>query len=75
VAANPRMALSELRKLAAYINFEGTITQKDVVEMVPIFGEGDFFELTNIFYAGNINGALAALRRHFFTNKMLPHAP
>ena len=69
VAANPRMALSELRKLAAYLNFEGTISQRDVVEMVPIFGEGDFFELTNLFYSGRLKDALAALRRHFFTNK------
>ena len=69
VAANPRMALSELRKLAAYVNFEGSISQRDVVEMVPIFGEGDFFELTALFYSGRAQDSLAALRRYFFTNK------
>ncbi len=69
VAGNPRMAIQELNKLAAYINFNGEITAKDVSDMVPIFGEGDFFDISNAFYSGNLESALAALRRHFFANK------
>lgn len=69
VAANPRMALQELEKLAAYVNFKGVIKSEDVVKLVPIFGEGDFFELTSLFYSGNITQSLAAIRRYFFTNK------
>jgi len=69
VAASPRMALSEYQKLCAYLNFEGTITEKMVLELVPVFGEGDFFEFVNTFYAGNLQTSLDALRRHFFTNK------
>ncbi|MBO7521256.1 MAG: DNA polymerase III subunit delta [Opitutales bacterium] len=69
VAANPRMALQELEKLAAYAGFKGGITQKDVMELVPIFGEGNFFELVELYYAGNPEKSMAALRRYFFTNK------
>ncbi len=69
VAANPRMALQELEKLASYINFEGEITTKDVLELVPIFGEGNFFELVSLFYEGNLEKSTAALHRYFFTNK------
>ena len=69
VAANPRMALQELEKLACYVNFQGEITEKDVLENVPIFGEGNFFELASLFYEGNLEKSMAALRRYFFTNK------
>ena len=69
VAGNPRMAVQELEKLAAYVNFERPVTAKDVTEMVPIFGEGDFFDISNAFYSGNLDSALGALRRYFFANK------
>lgn len=69
VANNTRMALQELRKLATYVNGERPITERDAIEMVPIFGEGDFFEITAAFYSGNLTTALGALRRYFFTNK------
>jgi len=69
VAASPRMVLSEYQKLCAYLNFEGTITEKMVLELVPIFGEGDFFDLSNSFYGGDLQVSLNALRRYFFTNK------
>lgn len=70
VAGNPRMAVEELEKLAAYVGFGGkNISQKDVVEMVPVFGEGDFFEIAEAFYSGNLDTALRSLRRYFFTNK------
>ncbi|MBR4596923.1 MAG: hypothetical protein IKO42_00785 [Opitutales bacterium] len=69
VAANPRMALQELEKLASYVNFRGSITPKDVMELVPIFGEGNFFELVELYYEGNVQKSMAALHRYFFTNK------
>lgn len=75
VANNTRMALQELKKLSAYVNFERPITEKDVMEMVPIFGEGDFFEITNAFYSGKMNVAMAVLRRYFFTNKSASARP
>ncbi len=69
VANNTRMALQEIRKLATYVNQERAISEKDVIDMVPIFGAGDFFEISNAFYSGNIEIALASLHRYFFTNK------
>lgn len=69
VAANPRMAIQELHKLATYKNFKGKIEKSEIADIVPIFGESDFFELTSMFYAGNITSALAAIRRYFFSNK------
>ena len=35
-------------------------------ELVPPFGEGDFFETTEAFFALDLEWTLAALRRHFF---------
>lgn len=75
VANNTRMALQELQKLAVYTNGERPITEEDVVDMVPIFGEGDFFEISNAFYSGNLKQALDSLRRYFFTNKTASARP
>ncbi len=75
VANNTRMALQELKKLATYVNYERSITEKDVMEMVPIFGEGDFFEITNAFYSGKTEVAMGVLRRYFFTNKSASARP
>jgi len=69
VAANPRMAIQELTKLATYVNFERPITEEDVVDMVPIFGESASFEITDAFYSGNINRRMSFLTRYFFANK------
>ncbi len=75
VANNTRMALQELKKLATYVNFERPITESDAIEMVPIFGEGDFFDISNAFYSGNLEDALGTLRRYFFTNKTASARP
>ncbi len=75
VANNTRMALQELKKLAVYVNFERPISERDVIEMVPIFGEGDFFGMANAFYSGDVEKALGALRRYFFTNKTASARP
>ena len=75
VANNTRMALQELKKLATYVNFERPITETDAIEMVPIFGEGDFFEISNAFYSKDIQTALNSLHRYFFTNKTASARP
>ena len=46
------MALQELEKLSVYLNGEGQIELADVVDMVPIFGEGSFFDITDSFFSG-----------------------
>lgn len=75
VANNTRMALQELKKLATYVNFERPITEIDAIEMVPIFGEGDFFEISNAFYSKDIQTALNSLHRYFFTNRTASARP
>jgi DNA polymerase-3 subunit delta len=67
INGNTRLALEEVRKLAVYLGEAGAeITESHVAELVPNFGEGDFFEATEAFYALDLPWALAAIRRHFF---------
>lgn len=67
VNANARLLLEEARKLATYLGEEGSeITPKLIEELVPNFGEGDFFETTEAFFSRNLKWTLEALRRHFF---------
>ncbi len=75
VAGNPRMAISELEKLSVYVNGERKISEQDVADMVPIFGEGDFFDISNAFYSGDLHLALVALKRYFFANKKASARP
>ncbi len=67
INGNLRLALEEVRKLATYVGGAGhTITPADVTELVPNFGEGDFFETVEAFYSLDLAWTLAAVRRHFF---------
>ncbi len=67
VNANARLLLEETRKLATYLGEEGSeVTAKLIEELVPNFGEGDFFETTEAFFSRNLKWTLDALRRHFF---------
>ena len=67
VNANTRLALEETRKLAAYLGSDGgTITDELVRKMVPDFGEGDFFEPAEAFFALDLSWTLDALKRYFF---------
>lgn len=43
--------------------------------MVPIFGEGGSFDISNAFYSGDLAAALAALKRYFFANKKASARP
>lgn len=68
VNGNSRLLIEEVRKLGTYLGKPGEqITSKLIEELTPNFGEGDFFETTEAFFARDINWTLAALRRHFFS--------
>ena len=66
VNGNSRLVLEETRKLATWLGQEGEIGVDDITELVPSFGEGDFFESVEAFYSLNLAWTLAAIRRHFF---------
>ena len=67
---NARLAVEEVRKLATYLGDEtDEITEEMLNELVPNFGEGDFFEPVEAFYALNLEWALDSLRRYFFIAK------
>ena len=67
VNANTRLIVEEVRKLATYLGAEqGQIEESLVAELVPDFGEGDFFEAAEAFFSRDLSWTLDALRRHFF---------
>lgn len=70
-SGNTRLAITEALKLATYIGPEGggRIEEDDVREMVPDPVDGDFFETTDVFFTGDLQGTLDALGRYFFINK------
>lgn len=66
---NARLIVEELRKLATYLGADGgCIEESHITELVPSFGEGDFFEVAEAFYSLDLAWTLAAIRRHFFTS-------
>ena len=70
VNGNARLIVEEMRKLATYLGEEGgCIEETHVIELVPNFGEGDFFEVSEAFYTLDLEWTLDAIRRHFFNNK------
>jgi len=67
INGNTRLALEEVRKLSLYVEGNGgVINEAAVSDMVPNFGEGDFFETAEAFYALDLGWTLEAIRRHFF---------
>ena len=68
VNGHARMTFSELEKLACSVGPGGTIDEKTVMRLVPVFGAGDFFEPAEYFFAGDLAGTLESLRRFFFNN-------
>ncbi len=65
-----RMAVEEVRKLITALPENRTeITERQVAEEVPEFGEPEFFEAADKFFRGNLRDALEAIRRHFFIQK------
>ena len=70
IGAHPRMGVEETRKLASFLGKEGgEITEQMIVDLVPDFGEGDFFEASEAFFSGKLDWALDAIDRHFFQGK------
>lgn len=67
VNGNNRLIAMEVDKLTTYVERGETITEVLINEMVPNFGEGDFFEATDAFFSGQLEWTLEALNRHFFT--------
>lgn len=70
VSGNTRLAIEELRKMATYLGGENeAIDDSLVAEMVPEFGESNFFETAEAFYSLDLQWTLEAIRRHFFHQK------
>lgn len=67
---NARLAMIEVKKLATYLGETGDpVTEQLLNELVPNFGEGDFFEPVEAFYSLNLEWTLDSLRRYFFIAK------
>jgi len=65
-----RMAVEETRKLiTALPDDQKQISETQVIEEVPEFGEPEFFEAADKFFRGNLPTALEAIRKHFFNQK------
>lgn len=66
---NTRLMVAESQKLATFIGESGDVIDEQLVmELVPNFGDADFFEAVDAFYSLKLDWTLEALRRHFFTN-------
>ena len=66
---NIRLMVEEARKLATFVGkSEELIDDQLVMELVPNFGDADFFEAVDAFYSLKLDWTLEALQRHFFTN-------
>lgn len=64
---NARLFAGEIQKLATYLDVPGgTIEERHVEELVPAFGEGDFFEAAEAFFSRDLRWTLEAVERHFF---------
>ena len=69
VNGNSRLIVAETRKLATFVADTGEqISERLVADLVPNFGDADFFEAADAFYSLKLDWTLQALRRHFFTN-------
>ena len=66
IGANTRLLTEETRKLATYVGEGAVIEEAHVAELTPNFAEGDFFAAADRFFAGDLQGTLRELQRHFF---------
>lgn len=70
VSGSARLIQIETEKLATYAGpGKGAITLEMVNSLVPHYGEANFFEAAEVFYTLNLEAALEALHRHFFTHR------
>lgn len=64
-----RLVCEEIRKLATFLEKPNAeIEERHILDLVPDFGEGNFFELAEAFDKGDLQWALEATKRHFFNN-------
>jgi DNA polymerase-3 subunit delta len=64
---NARLFVEEVRKLITYCDeTERVVSERMVDELVPAFGEGDFFEAAEAFFSRDLSWSIEALHRHFF---------
>lgn len=69
VNGDSRMVIQEIQKLATYLRgVSSVIDESLVIEQVQQYGEGDFFEIAEAFFAFNLKWTLEAIDRYFFTN-------
>ncbi len=69
VNGNTRLIVEETRKLLTFAGPDSEpISERLVADLVPNFGDADFFEAADAFYSLKLSWTLEALRRHFFTN-------
>lgn len=70
IIGSQRLLHEEVRKLATFAHKQHSrITQTMVFELVPDFGEGDFFEPVEAFFANDVTWVSDSLRRYFFIHK------
>ena len=67
INGNARLFVEEVRKLVTWLGEAGGVVDGRMIdELVPAFGEGDFFEAAEAFFARDPDWSVQALRRHFF---------
>jgi len=70
IGSHARLGVEETKKMASYLGSEGQeITEELIIDLVPDFGEGDFFEASEAFFSGKLDWAVDAIDRHFFQGK------
>ena len=70
IGAHPRLGVEETKKMALFLGDDGTeITEDLILDLVPDYGEGDFFEASEAFFSGKLEWAVEAIDRHFFQGK------
>jgi DNA polymerase-3 subunit delta len=65
IGPNTRLLVEEVHKLAAHAD-GARIEEASVAELTPNAAQGDFFEMADAFFSGDLQWTLAALKRHFF---------
>ena len=66
IGANTRLLVEEVHKLAVNAAEGARIEEAAVTELTPNAAQGDFFEMADAFFSGDLPWTLAALKRHFF---------
>lgn len=69
VNGNTRLIVEETRKLITFVAGSGDVIDDQlVINLVPNFGDADFFEAADAFFSLKLDWTLDALKRHFYTN-------